>query len=173
MHAYANMHLNYISLNKRNGTLPWWHSRQWLKTCPKSINNSLNQRKTKRKLKTKLGLQMVKIDYFNLMTTLGISSNQFPNIAPQYFCICWKTISMWPMWCGPIMQRHYHLILINEQSGNVISKCRSSHLVILSKSFSFCKQMALVCVIYYGHLTQILVCKNLKINFMRPLCRTP
>ena len=139
-----------------------------LKTFPNSFDNSLNQRKPKRKFKNLAKLQMVKFDQVDLMTTLGISSNQILNLASWFSCILCKTISRWLFWYWQILQEQDLVILIKEQSGNLISDLRSPHFVIFSKTFSFCKQMTLVCVIYYGRLTQFLVCQNLKINFMRP-----
>ena len=153
--------------------IPWQHGPECLNTLPNSFENSLNQRKPKRKFQNLAKLQMVKFDQVNLMPTLSISSHQFPNLAPWYFCILGKIISRWSFWSWPIMQRPSQLILIKAQSGNVISELRSPSFGILSKSFSFCKQRALVCVIYYGRLTQFLVCQNLKINFLRPYDQAP
>ena len=136
-----------------------------LKTFPNSFDNSLNQRKPKRKFKNLANLQMVKFDQVHLMPTLSISSNKILNLAPWYFCTLCKTISRWSFWSWPIMQRPSHLILIKAQSGNIISEYRSPHFVIFSKTFSSCKPRPLVGVLYYGRITQFLVCQNLKIFF--------
>ena len=115
---------------------------------------------------------MVIFDQINLMPTLSIGGNKFLNLAPWYFCILGKTISRWSTWSWPIMQKYSQMILIKVQSGNLITETRSTPKMQFHKLTVFGKQKILRGVIYFGHLTQILVLPNSKMWFMRPFDQT-
>ena len=114
---------------------------------------------------------MVIFDQVNLMPTLSISGNWFLNLAPWSFCILCKTISRWSTWYWPTMQKVCQVILIKEQSGNVLTETRSTHFGIFSKQTPLCKPRPPRGVKYYWHSTQILLWQNSQTLFMRPFGR--
>ena len=143
-----------------------------LKQCYKVILyitlNPLNQTKAKEKIKICILVHMVISGIIILMPTLGINSSSFLNLAPWCFCILCKTISRWAFWSWPIMQKHFQLILIRVQSGNLLTEIRSTHFGNFSKWFLFCKPRPLVCFKYYWPHPQILVWTNSSESFIQP-----